>query len=505
MPDPLPGSTLDRLLGLLSSGSREDLFRVSESLVEVAAADVRAQLSDPEDLSRQMREHRQSTIVRVADLATRSCSRRVDELQATALNRGTPPGQPSLCFNPNDLDSSYIERLGHLTLERVLVNAAAPEIQLTPLPVELLPATQRRMIVAIIFDYPLAIGHELYPLWTDAFATGPIAGRSIEVIGVHRSWLNDACQAIRTIIYDAASDVFHEGPQLSPATFDAAILLALGPVAHRDISQRLLNAGIPHINSYVAAAEIADDKWACFERWHEAGVNTPPTCLLEQATDRSTARVCVTEFMRRCDRQDDGWFVQPRHGTEAGGVEYVPASDIVVEQILAAHARIAPTDDAILRPRVGRLRLLESEELRTFDLRLHTCRCDGRTRAESGYLICAQSADEPVVAVSRGAGILRLDRLEDSGLVSEDGRGETINWSTQARSEACDMAARATQVLDLDLAGVDLKFDVMEGRIQPVVLDVNPRPAGLLHADLIDTQPLEPGVGATLWHRMAGA
>ncbi|MBT6148015.1 MAG: hypothetical protein HOH74_21455 [Gemmatimonadetes bacterium] len=67
------------------------------------------------------------------------------------------------------------------------------------------------------------------------------------------------------------------------------------------------------------------------------------------------------------------------------------------------------------------------------------------------------------------------------------------------------MAARATQSLDLDLAGVDLKFDVVEGRIQPVVLDVNPRPAGLLHADLIDTQPLEPGVGATLWHRMAGA
>ena len=402
-------------------------------------------------------------------------------------------------------------------MERVLVHAAAPPIQLSPIAGPPPPAIcQDARIVAVVFDSPLAIGHELYPLWTDAFATGRIEGRPTEVVGVHLSWLNETCQATRLISYDVAQDVFREETMSHPCTLDAAVILAQGSSAHGDLSRRLQSAGIPHVNEYTATASQADDKWACYTRWCEAKVSTPPTCLLEQGAHQQDLLAAVAEFVEACDQTPSGWYVQPRHGTESGGVEWIPVGDAergtprfkeLYEQIVKAVRQMTTADDAIVRPAVGHLQLPTADGPRGFDLRLHTCRQAGATAVESGYIICAQSPNEPVVAISRGARIERLAQLSVAGLAGVDETGEEIEvpWTPDLQSRVFDVAAAAAATLDLDLAGVDLKLDLLEQQVVPVVLDVNPRPAGLLHADLISTDPPEPGIGASVWRRLAGA
>ena len=155
---------------------------------------------------------------------------------------------------------------------------------------------------------------------------------------------------------------------------------------------------------------------------------------------------------------------------------------------------------------MGNLQLPTADGPRGFDLRLHTCRQAGRTSVESGYIICAQLQDEPVVAISRGARIERLAQLSVAGLRGVDEAGDEIEltWAPDLQARVYDMAVAAAAALDLDLAGVDLKLDLVEQQVVPIVLDVNPRPAGLLHADLISTDPPEPGIGGSLWRHLAG-
>ena len=474
---------------------------VGDAVVEAAAAEVRSRLPAGEALRPELRQQRAATIERVAVLATSWCREHLRQLQVVASEEGACPSLDLTILS----DPTYLERLAHLTVERTLVFAAAPRLRLSPLPdSRLAKGLAESLAVAVVFDYPLAIAHELYPLWTDAFVTGQASGTGAVVVGVHLSWLDGACRARRLITYSAADDAFLEADLTAPLSLDAALLLAQGPATHRALSQRLLAAGVPHVNTYAGAAEAADDKWTCFERWRQGGVATPPTCLLERGMESGDATAHAASFMATCDECRAGWFVQPRHGTESEGVDWIAPGDGAAGLAAAALQRIAPGDDAILRPRVGLLRLQGAEGPRAFDLRLHVCRHAGETRTESGYLICAPTPDEPVSAVSRGASIERLGRLAAPGLCREDNSGRTVAvpWSPADRARTLEMAARAAAALDLDLAGVDVKLDLIDGSVQPVVLDANPRPAGLLHADLVVGDQTEAGVGPALWRQL---
>ena len=64
--------------------------------------------------------------------------------------------------------------------------------------------------------------------------------------------------------------------------------------------------------------------------------------------------------------------------------------------------------------------------------------------------------------------------------------------------------AAAAAIGSLALCGIDVKFDWHQGALAPTVLDLNPRPAGLMHSDLLTTDGShrEAGIASGLWRHL---
>jgi hypothetical protein len=258
---------------------------------------------------------------------------------------------------------------------------------------------------------------------------------------------------------------------------------------------------VPHLNPYFLAA-TADDKWSCWARWSDRDVRTPPTSLLSRQASAGETRAAVSAFVseeQRRGRWRQGWVVQPRYGTEGDQVTWAEPGPAMTDALVQAWQSIADSDDAILRPRVGVVCLGSDAGPLPFDLRVHVS-CDGSAyAAESGYLLVATSAAAPITSVARGGQAQPLSRLEEAGLVLAD--GTPVPWTPEDLWRVLDLAVHSVQAVGpLGFAGVDVKLDLCRGRLEPSVLDLNPRPSGLLHADLFANR--QAGLSPGLWRRV---
>lgn len=484
-------------------GSRAALAvpAVSRYLAAATAAPLLETEQSSETLAARFRRDRRALLVHLIPLAERAAHGAVAPilslLRRESLLDDAPPED---AFHAPD----YQERIVHLALEECLVHAAAPPLLVSPVPE---PGLERALAaitpVAVVFDYPLAITHELYPLATDLYVFTVTESASalppLSLVGVHASWLNRRGEAGRAILFDPERDLFLEAPLTAASHPAAALLLALSSPAHAEIGIRLEEAGVPYLNSQALAA-TADDKWDCFCRWQAAGVNSPETCLLPATESVQEIRRTVKAFLARAvNAASVGWVIQPRHGTEGQGVALVAANAAAIGELLRAWEEIASSDDAILRPRVGLTGIAAPAGPLAFDLRLHICYDGSVYGAESGYLLVAGSPDQPITSVARGGRTRPYRLLDEVGLAKPD--GFPTPWLPRYLEEAQALAIAATAALGpLGLAGIDLKFDWRSDGVQATVLDLNPRPAGLLHANLISGD--EAGIAAGLWRRI---
>ena len=458
-----------------------------------------------ESLRREFRADRQAILERILPLASAWSRRQIPDLLAALRSAGIPLSAdcPLSAFS----QPPYSERVLHLALERLLVNPAAPPLLVSPVcEPTFADHLQDRPVVAVLFDYPLAITHELYPLWTDACVfslNAPVATPSFELVGVHTSWLDADCRARRAILFDADLDLFLEGPLSAPLPLSAALLLCQSRETHRTLATRLADAAIPHVNPYPGVAELADDKWRCFVRWAESGVATPPTCLLSREESRESALQAIGDFAGQ--HRGSGWVIQPRHGTEGAQVNWVEEGAMAPERLLGIWREIAAEDDAILRPRVGLVHLPSADGPLPFDLRLHVAFDGTRYQAESGYLLVAPAADAPITSIARGGQIRSFSCLNDANLVNAATSPlAAVSWRNEDFAAVEELAIRSVRAFgDLELAGVDIKLDFHAGRLAPSLLDLNPRPAGLLHANLFASG--EAGIASGLWRRIASS
>lgn len=412
-------------------------------------------------------------------------------------------------------DDLYLERVVHLALERLFVHAAAPPLLVSPGPDERgISRVIDRKLTAMLFDYPLAITHELYPLWTDAYVAAATQQQAsaAEVVGVHSSWLDASGRAQRLILFDAENDLFIETPLTRPIQLAHTFLLCQSRQTHREFSKRLSGNGVSHDNVYKRGAEFADDKWECYRRWRKNDVPTPPTVLLGRNAASAEIEEAIKEFCGQQGDSEAGWVIQPRHGTEGESVSYVASEPTAAapRDLIAAWAEIAREDDAILRPRVGWVQLLDDDggEPRAFDFRVNVC-FDGRClHPESGYIMVSPDGRQAVASVACGGEIVSLSQLKTLCLAQVDARLrilQEIELKKETISQVRHAATQAVEALGpLALAGVDVKLDVCEGKLVPCVLDANPRPAGLLHANLFEPDGTVPGIAPSLWNRAPG-
>lgn len=402
-------------------------------------------------------------------------------------------------------DDLYQERLSHLALEHLLVQGAVPPLLHFP---QSLPARERGAesgtAIAVLFDFPLAITHELFPLWTDAFAFAQETGNPIEIVGIHLSWLNGENFASRAITFDPRRDAFIEAPTAPSLHFHAAVLMSLSAETHADLSHRLRAAGIPHVNPSSPSA-LADDKWACYLRWTEAGIPTPETVLLPAdctSADVEERARALFASLAAPDRPPHGWVVQPRHGTEGQGVSLIQCGQPVLPLLLQAWRDISSSDDAILRPRVGDVEWRRGpEELRhPLELRLHVTWNGDTYAAESGYAARSRFDEDS----NDGSSPLLRDLGETELSLAGTLPRQPIHWGKHDLRQLGQTAVDAVRTLGtMPLAGVDLALTWGTDGIHAVVLDVNPRPAGLIRSDLL-AEPAA-GIGHGLWRYLTAA
>ena len=498
----MPSERIQQLRAELGPGSAHPAA-VSRQLAVALADFLLPREPSPEALKEAFHRDRSGTIARLLRTAESWRTAHLGEQLAALDSAGLLPADlPLSAF----AEETYVERIVHLALEHALINQAAPPLLISPIPdVEGTRDLAGNTPVAVLFDHPLAITHELYPLWTDAyvFSCSSPAGTAppLQLVGVHNSWLDAKGRANRAILFHPDLDLFIETPLQAPLTLSSGLLLCQSPESHRSLSALLEKGAVPHVNPYAPAA-IADDKWSCFERWQKAGVPTPPTCLLDRELVTDSACQIVRSFADRCLEEDKyGWVVQPRHGTEGARVTWIEQSPDSVDAVVDAWHAIAADDDAILRPRIGMIGLPSADGAHPFDLRLHVSFDGDDYSVESGYLQVAPAADEPISSMSRGGRIQSISQLGADRLVHlHDDR--SIPWNPTDLERSISTAIRAVQAIGaLDLAGVDIKIDCRKDILQPTVLDLNPRPAGLLHANLLAAG--EAGIGPTIWHRLA--
>jgi len=389
-------------------------------------------------------------------------------------------------------------RLVELALDNLLSERLAPEILLLPdsrtLPADL-------PLHALLFSAINHSAHEYYPLLVDALA----AGR--QAVAAHEDWLA-AGTLRRCLLLDAAANRLLEVDLDPPAAVATAQVLALNlteeAASHRRIEAAL--AGVPCANPYAGACRLDDKVWTT-RAWQAAGLEVPAFLAFARDTADEVLRAALAEWL---GTHTPRLVVKPADGTEGREVALLDFRQAAGRAACFAQLqRLLAHGPALVMEERGDLRYAAPGGAVRFAIRLNVCWDGRRARAESGY---AQSASVPdgIASAGRGGQITPLADLWQR-LHWPDGTpycGTVDDWRrVMAAAEAGAQAlALAIGPAMPRLIGVDLLLDGGDTGLLPVLLEANPRPAGMSHACFVtaDGPTDEPGVTRQLWRLPAG-
>lgn len=385
-------------------------------------------------------------------------------------------------------------------------------------------------------------------LQTDADRSQPSTDPAIHVLGVHKDQLTADMKARRALIVDETAQVsevcFEE-----PLALHIVQILHLPRKGeqhiHHRISTQCESLRLPQINPY-RTSERADDKewthqlwsplpsglrmvegemWMCRVRppsiRNPSGENLPAPLYdrIAQGISEEAVIAQVRTFLSRlqrrnnasrlaCHRPTIGLVVQPNHGTEGHGVACFEIGPDEIEQLTGRHPAVRylidellSEGDALLREERGTLRYRHPEEAdkghRRITLRVHIAWNGSAFVAESGYAQVAPDQETFVASRSRGGIIIGLGLAFSHLYAFDPGEGTErpalltpddiarIRAATTRAAYALNRGADPKHVLKF--MGIDLALEQSEAdhHVTPVLLEANPRPAGLQHAEEI--------------------
>lgn len=423
----------------------------------------------------------------------RACLRQIGNDGLGALEQAL---SPSICRQLETTlqhNTVYTERIIDLAVSDLISEPMAPEVCICLDTVESLPEDGTNWTHAILFHAAPLITHELYPLAADAMVhDARRSGPRIRVIGVHGEWLTGS-HTQRAIYFDGDHDRFVEVPLAQPLLIDSVQLLALGE--RQTERHRCWTSGLKcvQLNRWEAAA-VADDKAEVKRRWHALGLPIAMGKLLP-AGDRDTAH----GFLASAGEI----VVKPNGGTEGDRVMFLRQQDGAEETLDAHLAAIWEWGPALVEQRRDGIgwRDPDSGQIHSLALRLHVTHDGTSYSAESGYAQLGSGADEPA---SRGAGgrLLPIAAALSSLVCRHD--GSTATFDDDSLCQLRTLAESAAAFHDgLGLVGIDIVLDSDgTGGTTPVLLELNPRPAGLAHSRFLPGAGegrCEAGVSLRMW------
>jgi len=398
-----------------------------------------------------------------------------------------PNTMPAYLLHP-ELQARIID----LAIDVLLSERLAPEVLLEPE----CQALRVAPVHALIFSTFTHCTHELYPLLVDALSAG------VQAVGAHERWVGEG-MLHRAILLDAEADRLREVNLDPPAPVASAQVLSLDLIREAASHQLIERAlpGVPFANPYAGAGFLDDKAWTAIT-WANAGLQVPAFLSFAPGTSDAALRTALAAWL--CARAPK-LVVKPADGTEGRGVALVDFSQAVGRAACFTRLnRLIAHGPALVMEERGLLRYASPWGPVRFTVRLNVCWDGARAWGESG---CAQAAADSsgIASAGRGGRVMPLVEVW-THLQRPDGLPFPTNIEAwQAVTGAAEAGAAAlAEALGPSmprLIGIDLLLDVDGDRLVPVLLEANPRPAGMSHACFVTPAgpTREPGVTRRLW------
>ncbi|MEW6354958.1 MAG: hypothetical protein AB1696_01415 [Planctomycetota bacterium] len=403
-------------------------------------------------------------------------------------------------------DPEYMGRVMEIVEERRRCGEDAPTLLIVPQPVSPTHIPHSDFHLALIFSAEAILFQDTIQLMQlDATRWAERRGRpEFAIIGVRLDWFTTDGRATRALVTDTDGRV-KDFILSEPVSFDAAMTLHLRRqderAEHRQISAWCRKHVVPDLNPFPSAAR-ADDKARTHRLWRSKAeaLGAPAFCLIKRGMAANEIKRRVVSFVRaaRCDGRC-GVFIQPNTGTEGDSVSCLPIGwDSDADNIFAKVNNLLRTDDALLREERGNVRFRCPKEpdkgLRRIALRINAAWNGIAFVADSGYAQVAPDEDAPVASRGRGGSIIDINHALSNLHFHSAERWARILPSPadveNIKRAACDAATALNTGLSekemLRLLGIDILLETHgNGRgatLHPILLEANPRPAGLSHA-----------------------
>ncbi len=388
------------------------------------------------------------------------------------------------------LPEALQQRVLMLAVDAVQSERLCPELLLSPSPISL----PDRPIHALIFSAFPHITNELYPLMVDAY----VARSECDVIGIHEQWLTGRTFR-RAIFCDEQRLELYEADICGQPAISSAQVLALDLRHERQPHRRIehLLQGIRVFNPSTGARKLDDKAWTgCC--WQQAGLPTPAFRVLPRNLSSAAAQQTLDEFAGG----NTHMVLKPADGTEGRGVTRLHPHAADTAGLAAA---LAQGGAVLIMAEHGSVHYHRASAALPLTIRLNVSWDGEIAQAESGY---AQVAQTPtgIASVGRGGSIVPLWQLWPHLCLAHDRpfTPDEADWRrllATAEAGVCALAAALSADMPV-LVGIDLLLDVdAAGRLFPLLLEANPRPAGLGHAHLVEIHgpTREPGVSSRIW------
>jgi hypothetical protein len=396
----------------------------------------------------------------------------------------------------------YRQRLIDVAMEAVLSEPLAPELCIkfdSTIQHDLSAILPGAWNHALLFASPVFFTNEFYPLAVDAYVhdSENYGKQQTNVLGVHTDWLTTDGKLKRILYLDFDKGRFVETDVELPIVPDSVNFLCLGrqeQEKHQAISERI---NCLQVNPSKVSM-LADDKAATLAKWSALGLEVP---AYQEISPGNLAK--AFHFLDSFEEI----AVKPNGATEGELVAFFRRSHPQARIALQHHLeRCWEQGKAIVQQRRDGVffRAPVSGECHSLALRfnLTTNRVVGH-RLESGYAQLGQDEQSPA-SCGQGGRIIPVDIALSSlsggsAFGNQPFRLDPNDWNNiRAQTERA-----ASLFVGLMLIGLDVLLDHdLHGKIRPIFLEANPRPAGLSHSRLLVDDPMQPainGVSLDLW------
>ncbi|MCM8812158.1 MAG: hypothetical protein NC910_03795 [Candidatus Omnitrophica bacterium] len=364
-------------------------------------------------------------------------------------------------------DSVYRGRVAELTLDRILSESVAPQVDILPEPLSAAATAQlmpHLLTFGVVTGKRAVMNHHIYP-WAAGRGNAPV-----NVVGVHEEWLTPDGRVSRAVVWKEEAGRFVEVSFQEPVALTHAFVVELlpddEPGRHQQLNDRLEKAGVQLINPALRSGLRLDDKGWIAENL-PADMTETLVRVMPAGMDSSYRYSFAREVLAQSPR---GVIVKPTPGTEGHGVRWFQDASGVLDYLNSFKGK----SGVLISPFRGNV----TYQGRPVVLRFNVI--NGRVTTATAVV---GEAGGKIASLGQGGTVEPLQEVL-ADLRDETGQPVSITagvWEA-LRLRAQEAARRA----DIGIVGVDMVLESSpQAGVQGIIVEMNARPGILVFGERV--------------------